>query len=483
MSTAQQFFDHESLAVSRSGAPSTAHTVAIIGGGFSGTVLAAALLRHALTPTRVFLIERNARIGRGAAYAAADYPYLLNVPAARMSVNADDPLEFLRFAQRTFPYVTGNDFLPRALYGEYLEYVLTDAEYAAPLQVNLTRVHAQAQRVTPFGQRLCVQLDSGASIFADDVVLALGNPPPAELPDAQALRGHPAYFDNPWSLRKTFDAAQSVLIIGTGLSMADVVLKLTDDEHSMPQLHAISRHGLLPLAQSAAHGAPPQQAQSLLSVNSTRALLAAVRRLSKQLQRDGGDWRDLINGVRGIAPRLWRQLPADERRRFMRHVQSYWDVCRHRLPQEVLEHLDYVRQTGKLHIAAGRIQSLRAIGEHIAVEWRARGARIAQTMTVDAVINATGPDYRIDRSRDALTKKLLVEGWISPHPTGVGLRTGAQGAVIGRDGSEHRHLFYLGPLLRAEHWETTAAAELRGHAEQLVHHLLEKRYRAQAAFA
>jgi hypothetical protein len=31
----------------------------------------------------------------------------------------------------------------------------------------------------------------------------------------------------------------------------------------------------------------------------------------------------------------------------------------------------------------------------------------------------------------------------------------------------HRHLHYLGPMLRAQHWEATAVLELRSHVEKL----------------
>ena len=70
-------------------------TIAIVGGGFSGTVLATMLLRHPPpTPTRLVLIERGPRVGRGVAFAVRDFPYLLNVPVGRMSANPADPLEF-----------------------------------------------------------------------------------------------------------------------------------------------------------------------------------------------------------------------------------------------------------------------------------------------------------------------------------------------------------------------------------------------------
>src|SRR5450631_3103266 len=89
------------------------NTIIIVGAGFSGTVLAANLLRRPPSaPTDVVLIERGAEMGRGAAYATREYPYLLNVPAARLSADSRDPLQFLRFAQHDAPNTDGEDFLP-----------------------------------------------------------------------------------------------------------------------------------------------------------------------------------------------------------------------------------------------------------------------------------------------------------------------------------------------------------------------------------
>ncbi|SRR6266851_3557645 len=98
----------------------------IVGAGFCGTVLAANLLRRPPSDaTDIVLIERGSTMGRGVAYAAREFPYLLNVPAARLSADSQDPLQFLRFAQRHAPDAGGEDFLPRALYGDYLQDVLS----------------------------------------------------------------------------------------------------------------------------------------------------------------------------------------------------------------------------------------------------------------------------------------------------------------------------------------------------------------------
>jgi uncharacterized NAD(P)/FAD-binding protein YdhS len=93
-------------------------TLIIVGAGFCGTVLAANLLRRPpREPTDIVLIERGSTMGRGVAYADREFPYLLNVPASRLSADSRDPLQFLRFAQRHVPNADGEDFLPRALYG------------------------------------------------------------------------------------------------------------------------------------------------------------------------------------------------------------------------------------------------------------------------------------------------------------------------------------------------------------------------------
>ncbi|GAA3247635.1 hypothetical protein GCM10020258_48940 [Sphingomonas yabuuchiae] len=70
--------------------------VAIIGGGFAGTLLAINLVRHG--GPRATLIERRAnQLARGVAYSAAHAEHLLNVRAGNMSALRDDPDHFVRW--------------------------------------------------------------------------------------------------------------------------------------------------------------------------------------------------------------------------------------------------------------------------------------------------------------------------------------------------------------------------------------------------
>ena len=453
-------------------------TIVIVGAGFSGAAVAINLLRLSYwKQVRIVLVDRGPRMARGTAYAETAHPYLLNVPAGRMSLNSSDPLEFLKFAQRTLPEATEDDFLPRRLYGEYLESVLLDAETSAPPHVQLHKVRGEVSAIARTGgtSPYRIELDDGTSFIADDVVLALGNPPPANLPGTQSLLGSPRYISDPWSSPPELRPGETVLVIGTGLTMADTVIAGSETANDEATFHAISRHGMVPPSQTAfRHAAGCEDGDSTLlraASQSARHLLHSVRALTDDVQRRGGDWREAITRVRTLAPALWQRLPTRERQRFLRHARPYWDVHRHRLPQQTLSKLDQLQRDKKLHVHAGRLVNFELAAEKVRVSWRARGSHETETMLVDRVVNCTGADYNPTRSRDPLMRSLLSQGMAAPDVLGLGLRTGPHGAVIDSRNYAASNLYYIGPMLRADHWECTAAQELRVHAERLAHHL------------
>lgn len=455
------------------------NTLVIVGAGFSGTVLAANLLRRPpATPTDIVLAERGSAIGRGVAYASHEFPYLLNVPAARLSADSDDPLQFLRFARGRLAAADGEDFLPRALYGDYLQDLLLQAERAAPAHIRLIRLFGE---VTGIEQRdgakpFAAQFAQREPIAADFVVLALGvAPPPAPAWAARVLH-HRAYRHDPRDLPNTLANEHSVVIVGNGLTMVDAASILSRDAGRIPKLHTISRRGLLPLPQTAFRaGATHGGGESLLaSAHSLKQLLKAGRALAREVQAGGGDWREAVTLIRKWAPRLWRQLPAAEQRRFVRHLQAHWDVHRHRLPPQLAERIEQLRRSGRLQVYAGRIQNVIAADGRLHVSWRPRGSGELKQLLVDLVVNATGPSFGIDDSADALVNSLRTAGLVSADALRLGIRTARYGACLNAQGVASKHLFYLGPLLRADHWEATAALELRDHAEHLAAHLLEQ---------
>jgi uncharacterized NAD(P)/FAD-binding protein YdhS len=462
---------------------SPVRSIAIIGGGFSGTVLAAQLLRRPpAEPCRIVLIERREQVGCGVAYQATAQEQLLNVPAGRMSADPSDPLQFARYAQAHDPGLAAQRFLPRALYGEYLQELLRQAVQGAPAQVRFERIHAEASalhRIDSEGPYL-VSLSGERQLLADDVVLACGDPPPADPVWASAVAAHPAYARDPHGEGALRSGCQSLLLIGTALTMADVALAAAALNPGI-EIHALSRHGLLPAVQSIAASRANAASESAASAAAlpdflsyladgpigARRLLRSARALLRDLRRRGGDWLDVVNAARAAAPALWQRMPIAERGRFLRHVRVHWDVHRHRMPPAIGERLARLRRAGRLQIHAGQVLQLEDAGGRLRARWRPRGTAAVREFMVDRVINCTGTDRRVTRTREPLLQALQASGLAVADPLGLGWLTGAHGRLIGRDGHPARHLFYLGPMLRADHWEATAVGELRVHAQRL----------------
>lgn len=453
----------------------TPFTVVIVGAGFCGTTLAVNLLQEARgRALRIVLIDRQ-QMARGLAYARRPYPYLLNVPAGRMSATADSA-EFLRFARQSRPNATAEDFLPRELYGDYLEWSLAVAEGAAQ-GARLERIYGSVIAIERMHRSSGteVRLSDGRTISGDVAVLALGNPPPAPLPALQELADSARCETDPWEGASTVLPGETVFVLGTGLTMVDTLLAVHAATGGRITAHAISRRGLLPPPQRPLRESRDEHDSTPLlraASISARQLMRAVRALAAEIQSRHGDWREAVAHVRAIAPALWRRLSLPERRRFLRHARPYWDVHRHRLPESTWSALHELRSTGVLNVQAGRLVKLEPSGKRVRVTWRARGAAELTMLTVDRVINCTGPDYDARRTREPLLRSMLAQGVAVADPLGLGVVTDERGGLIAVTGRAPGNLYYLGPMSRGSQWETTAVPELREQAMRLTQHLL-----------
>src|ERR1700723_2151523 len=99
-------------------------TIAIIGGGVSGTLTAFHLVKQR-TPARIILIDRRPDFGLGLAYSTPSLRHLLNVPAGKISALPDQPNHFLHWLRRNHdPAASEKTFAPRAIFGRYIQFLL-----------------------------------------------------------------------------------------------------------------------------------------------------------------------------------------------------------------------------------------------------------------------------------------------------------------------------------------------------------------------
>jgi uncharacterized NAD(P)/FAD-binding protein YdhS len=254
--------------------------------------------------------------------------------------------------------------------------------------------------------------------------------------------------------------------------MADAAMALSWKRDDVPVMHTLSRHGVLPQTQTEFDPGVAAGGEMMLAcAATTRQLLRLTRSYAADLEGAGGDWREVVTLVRQLVPRIWRHLPLIEKRRFLRHLQVHWSTHRHRMPPQVAVHLGMLKARGRLLVNAGRVQRVAALGPRIRVWWQARGRSEEQSLDVDALINATGPEATLSRSSEALMQSLKRQDLISPDVLNLGIRVSSNGECLNAAGEAIPRLYYLGSMLRAEQFEATAVTELRNLAEALADRL------------
>lgn len=422
-------------------------TVAIVGAGLSGSLLAALL---AARGRDCVLIERSGVFGLGLAYSTTNDSHRLNVRSGRMSAIAEDPAHFVRRLEATGHWdADPNAFAPRRVYGLYVQELLARAEREGPGRIE--RVTGEADALTDDGLRL----SDGRGIKADRIVLATGNPAPQNagagagvIPDAWA----PGALD-------VVQPADDVVILGSGLTMIDVVLEL-EDRGWTGKATAISRRGLLPRShdENQAHPTPrlPQPARLSRRLRAFRARAAEI------------GWGVAMDELRAVNADLWSNLSDPERAQFLRHLRPWWDVHRHRIATDVARRIETLIAADRLDIRAGRLDGVEAADGSALIHWRPRGGEAVEVTPVRALIDCTGPGVDPTRMSDALTRNLLAAGQARPDARRLGLDVDADARVIGPAADR---LFILGPPSRAAFWEVVAVPDIRVRARDLADRL------------
>jgi uncharacterized NAD(P)/FAD-binding protein YdhS len=452
--------------------------VAIVGAGASGALTALHLLADPAGP-RVFLVERRAGFGPGAAYSTGNPDHLLNVRAANMSAFPDDPGHFLDWMARSGPGPVGpTDFVPRRVYGTYLRALLRDAASGPGAAGRLMLVNDEAVGLTIGGGRPRLCLAMGREVRIDALVLATGNPTPDAPPvDSPAVLGGPHYVADPWApgALDRIRADEPILLLGTGLTMVDVVLSLEKAGHYGPRT-ALSRRGLLPQR----HGPPPAVPRGPLPElpGELSQALRLVRRLSEEAEDAfgrRGDWRQVMDALRPLTRAYWQELDGEGKRRFLRHLRPWWDIHRHRLAPVVADRILSLTERGKLVVAAGRLRSLVAEAggaqPWIAVHWQPRGGGAPRCLRVRHVINCTGPGRDLKRDASPLIRDLFAHGIAQAGPLGLGLDVDGAGRLIAADGVAGR-FYAVGPPTRGAFWEMTAIPDIRVQASEVAQAVL-----------
>jgi len=367
-----------------------------------------------------------------------------------MSALADDPDHFVR----RFEAEGGNrrGFAERRLFGRYLREMLSDATDKGCASIEQsTAVSARRD-----GGTWHVELDDGRTVSAAALALAIGNQDPEPL---RALAGAGDRFvNNPWaedSRNAVDDLVEndgSALLVGTGLTMVDLVLSLGAAGYQ-GRIVALSRRGQIPRAHADFEPAP---------VGLEDVPQGHVGKLWRWLRERSAQvgWRAAVDSLRPHSHALWQSLDVNQQKQFMRHARPWWDVHRHRIAPQVAATVHGMISSGQLEIAAGRIVRATQAPDGMEVELRRRGSQESSKERFAYAFNCTGPLHAMEKTKNTLLRGLLDAGEVKPDQLDIGL-------TVDENSRAGNRLWALGPLSKGRYWEIIAVPDIREQAAQV----------------
>lgn len=389
--------------------------IAVIGGGFSGTMVLYHLMSNeSLPPCHILFFDDANRFARGVAYSTPMNEHLLNVPAGGMTALPDQPDHFFNWLGQA----DRGGFYPRRRYGEYIQQFFDQAQkWAAERGHQITLITERVTNIEKADRAMMVQGHS-----ADIVVLSTGASQPRwptskPLPDDLRLIANPYGATFPACLQQIMNF-KKIAILGTGLSAADAVMSLNQAGFT-GEIICISRHGNWPVA----HG------------------------LKKPW-----DWRRLIDVLRPHSNTLWRKMSPGLRTFLLRRI-GYWNVVRHRMPRQCHAVLKNLKNAGTLQVIRGSVQDVVCNESGVDVVLHNR------TVPCDAVINCLG-FIGAGVLGDPLYKALSENGIIRVEDKLLKPVSGTSFKI-----SDSLPLYTLGPPLFGYFIETSAVPELRVQAK------------------
>jgi uncharacterized NAD(P)/FAD-binding protein YdhS len=447
-----------------------ATVVAIIGGGFTGAAVAYHLIRLSddavRPPIKVVVFEPRPEIGPGLAYSTNDPTHRINVPATRMTLVPDDQTHFMRWLAAngqaqddcSATLADGRCFPARRMFGRYV------TENLRPLIENgrISHHRAQVETIISQGEQWRLSTKDGDNVRADIVVIATSHPPPAPpviLTDSFA--GQPKFIPDPWAPDALAPLApdDNILIVGTGLTMADVVASLDAKGHR-GRITAISRRG----QRSRGHAATPVEPFGDFLNPPSRTTLDLLRRI-RDTAGKGRPWQGLFDRLRTQGEGIWSALPLHEQRRLIRHLRPFWDTHRFRIAPQIRTLLDRKIEDDTLEIRAASIQKAMMQAGSFAVGLKPRsGQQVIEIF--DAIIATTGPGHTTILTEQPFLAGLAMAGLAKTDPTGLGLAVDACSHLLGT-GGPNPSIFVAGPLARGKFGELMGLPEVTSHAQRV----------------
>jgi uncharacterized NAD(P)/FAD-binding protein YdhS len=451
--------------------------VAIIGGGFSGTMIGVHLIKNASAPLEIQLINETDTLNTGIAYDPYSKKALLNVVSSRMSAFASEPDHFLNWLMQQGKFrdkdriLIGNSFLPRYLYGEYLKNIWKDAlKIAEHKKIKVEVIKSTVKDLTLSNSSIDIELKDKSKLSADYAIIASGNHLPGNPTIKSSFFTRSAnYFQNPWDIRSVsgINSKEPVLIIGNGLTMVDTVIGLLENGFQGP-IVSISPNGFNILPHRHNGLSYTKLVEEIGDKTSLFELVKLFNKHMKLIREYGLSAEPLIDSLRSLTQTIWKRLTMAEKRIFMSRLRHLWGVARHRIPLHIHDKLQQLRIEGRLHIVSGKLLDIIENEGNIIALFYDKKQKQSVQLAVSRVINCTGPETDLLKLDDNYLKNALLKGIICQDELKLGINADPDTfEALNPAGKIQTGLYIMGSNLKGLLWESTAVSELRVQAEKI----------------
>jgi uncharacterized NAD(P)/FAD-binding protein YdhS len=457
--------------------------IGIIGAGFSGTMTAVNLIRKTTEPVEIFIFDKQDNFNKGIAYNPYSERFILNVIASKMSAFAEDPEHFLNWvltqehfkeAERS---IVAEAFLPRYIYGKYLEEVWKNAVASENAKKSIIReIDALVENLDTTEGSWFLTLSNGQKVTLDICVIATGNNIPQN-PDIKnaGIFQTKHYFQNPWDKKSVMqcDRLKSILLIGNGLTMVDTVFGLLEQGYT-GEIYTLSRNGFHTIPHRHIGFRYSGLVNELPGTDSLSGLVNLIHKHIKYLEECGFSAEPVIDSLRPFTQDIWQKMSDREKYLFTFRLRYLWDAIRHRIPFPIKEKIQKFRLDNKLHICTGKLIGLSEQNDIICVSFYDMTMKTKREIQVARVINCSGPATDIRHLENSFLKDCLVKRIISQDTLKLGINADAiTFQVFDNHGLRHNNLFTIGPTLKGVLWESVAVNELRDQANKLAEYILQ----------
>lgn len=436
--------------------------IAIIGGGFSGIAVAYNLLKLSGKNKSILIdiFDNKNFKNNGKAYQTTDISHILNVPADKMGLPFDDEKHFYHWLSINLK-ISRDSFVPRALYHLYLQEIISDLRKNS----NLNFINEKVKDIEFANDSYILHTQNQQDRYYDDVVLACGlgikkidTRKISDKQNSQKIINDIWQFFNQSQLPKV----QTILIVGSGLTMVDAVLSLKN-KGFFGKIIACSRNAKLPLPHSKIRVHPITVLEKPDALLPLSKILQKLKKAAQKIKEESDSkelkqgWQSIMDGLRPITSEFWQQFSLQKKQQFIRHLMVFWNIHRHRMAIGNHNKMIEMVENKELQMIKGRLVDIKEENQKLLVTLSNK-----QIVEVDLVLNAMGFDFV--GSGSSLLVNLLREKIIINHLTNLGF-------VVAKNQS-HFHL--AGALLTGDLLEITAVPDLRNLAHNISKKILQQ---------